>query len=93
MLKYLEEIKLKVINFIKMNIHIIGGMYMNVSKENIFDVKYTSVLENKKESWTSSIIKFFHRNKLISISIIVFFACVCMNLLLIYNFFRALQQI
>ena len=56
---------------------------MNVSKENIFDVKYTSVLENKKEGWTSSFLKFFRRNKIISISIIVFFACVCMNLFLI----------
>ena len=72
-----------------------GGMYMEISKENIFNVKYTSVLENKgeKKKRTSAFIKCVRENKLISISIIVFLMCVGMNLVLIFNFFKILQQV
>ena len=70
-------------------------MYMDISKENIFKVGYTSTLqknvENKK--WTSKFLKFIRNNKIISISIIVFFMCVMMNLFLIYNFLKVLQQV
>ena len=68
---------------------------MEISKENIFDVKYTSVLEKKntKKKRTSAFVKFIRENKLISISIIVFFMCVVMNLILIFNFFKILQQV
>ncbi len=68
---------------------------MDISKENIFKVGYTSTLqknvENKK--WTSKFFKFIRDNKIISISIIVFFMCVMMNLFLIYNFLKVLQQV
>lgn len=65
---------------------------MDISKENIFDVKYTSVLskKGKKKKWTSNIKRFLRENKIISISIIVFLMCVILNLFLIYNFFRVL---
>ena len=68
---------------------------MDISKENIFKVGYTSTLqknvENKK--WTSKFLKFIRDNKIISISIILFFMCVMMNLFLIYNFLKVLQQV
>ena len=68
---------------------------MDISKENIFKVGYTSTLqknvENKK--WTSKFLEFIRDNKIISISIIVFFMCVMMNLFLIYNFLKVLQQV
>ena len=68
---------------------------MEISKENIFGVKYTSVLEKKstKKKRTSAFVKFIRENKLISISIIVFLICVGMNLILIFNFFKILQQV
>ncbi|MBR0426701.1 MAG: hypothetical protein IJK18_00650 [Clostridia bacterium] len=68
---------------------------MEISKGNIFDVKYTSVLEKRsqKKKRTSTFLKFIRENKLISISIIVFLMCVAMNLILIFNFFKILQQV
>ncbi len=68
---------------------------MEISKKNIFNVEYTSVLDksSKNKKWTSTFIKFIRDNKLISISIIVFMMCVGMNLILIYNFFKILQQV
>ena len=68
---------------------------MEISKDNIFGVKYTSVLEKKstKKKRTSTFLKFMRENKLISISIIVFLMCVGMNLILIFNFFKILQQV
>ncbi len=66
---------------------------MEISKENIFNVKYTSVLEKRDKKRTSNMIRFIRENKLISISIIVFLMCVGMNLILIFNFFKILQQV
>ena len=69
---------------------------MKTFKKNIYNVKYTSVLEGislKKEKWTSKIKKIIIENKTISITIIVFFTCVVMNLFLIYNFLKVLQSI
>ena len=69
---------------------------MKTFKKNIYNVKYTSVLEGislKNEKWTSKIKKFIIENKIISIAIIVFFTCVVMNLFLIYNFLKVLQSI
>lgn len=47
----------------------------------------------KLRNWTSKIIKCIYDNKIIAISIGVFFICVVMNLVLIYNFMRILKQI
>lgn len=69
---------------------------MEISKENIYDVKYTSILKGKnfnKRKWTSNLKKFIRDNKLISISIVLFTMCVGMNLVLIYNFMKILQEI
>lgn len=69
---------------------------MKTFKKNIYNVKYTSALDGislKNKKWTSKIKKFFIENKIISISIILFFTCVGMNLFLIYNFLKVLQSI
>ena len=66
---------------------------MNISKKNVFNVKYTPIQENKNINWTSRIIKYFRKNKIIMVLAIVFFTCVGMNLILIYNFLRILRQI
>ena len=69
---------------------------METFKKNIYNVKYTSALEEislKKEKWTSKIKKFIIENKIISIFIMLFFTCVGMNLFLIYNFLKVLQSI
>lgn len=69
---------------------------MEISKENIYDVKYTSILKGnsfKKRKWTSNLKKNIHENKIISISIVIFIMCVGMNLFLIYNFMKILQEV
>lgn len=69
---------------------------MEISKENIYDVKYTSILKEKnsdKRKRTSNLKKFIRENKIISISIVLFIMCVGMNLILIYNFMKILQEV
>lgn len=69
---------------------------MEISKENIFNVKYTSVLgekTNKDKKWTSSILEFIHNNKLITITLIIFVMCLSLNFILIYNFMKILENI
>lgn len=69
---------------------------MEISKENIYDVKYTSILKGnsfKKRKWTSNLKKIIHEKKIISISIVIFIMCVGMNLFLIYNFMKILQEV
>ena len=70
-------------------------MYMDISKENIFKVNYTSVLgrENiKKKKWTSHLKEFIVNNKLITMTIVIFCLCFTLNLVLIYNFMRILEN-
>ena len=68
---------------------------MKTSKENIFNIRYTSVLNKKiKRNRTSSKIKnFILNNKVISIAATIFVMCVGVNLVLIYNFLRILKSI
>ena len=49
--------------------------------------------KNENQDATSKFLKFICNNKIISISIIVFFMCVMMNLFLIFNFLKILQQV
>ena len=69
---------------------------MEISKENIYDVKYTSILKERnsdKRKRTSNLKRFIRENKIISISIVLFIMCVGMNLILIYNFMKILQEV
>jgi uncharacterized membrane protein (DUF485 family) len=69
---------------------------MEFSKENIFKIEYTSVFgqeTNKKNKWTSKLLKFIKQNKLISITLTVFFLCLLFNFVLIFNFMQILENI
>ena len=68
---------------------------METSKDNIFNIKYTSVLNGKKlkrKNRTSSLKRFIVNNKLVSIAIIIFGMCFLLNCILIYNFIRILEN-
>ena len=71
-----------------------GEMYMGISKENVFKVEYTSVLGNTlKEKRISKIKKFIKTNKIISITVLVFVMCFSLNVIMIYNFMKILENI
>lgn len=66
---------------------------MSISKK---VMRYNTLLgENgtKKRIWTSRILKFIKKNKIVSISIILFILCVNVNLILIARFLSVLQYI
>jgi hypothetical protein len=68
---------------------------MELSKENVFKVNYTSVLEKeniKKKKWTSNLKDFIVRNKIITMAMVIFFSCATLNFVLIYNFLRILEN-
>ena len=68
---------------------------METSKENIFQMKYTSVFKDQKiekKNWTSRIKEFILKNKIISVSLIIFFMCFILNCVLVYNFIRILEN-
>ena len=68
---------------------------MDISKENVFKVDYTAVLGRekiKKKRWTSSLKEFIVNNKLITLTIVVFSVCLTLNLVLIYNFMKILEN-
>ena len=68
---------------------------MEISKENIFKIGYTSVLgKTVQKNRTSRKIKdFIINNKIISIAIVVFNMCVGINLILIYSFMKILSNL
>ena len=61
---------------------------MQISKENVFNVNDTSVLEKKNR--TSRFRKFIKQNKILSIAFFVFIICLSFNFILIYNFMKIL---
>ena len=66
---------------------------MEISKENVFKVGYTSVLGSTlKKNRTSKIKKFIKNNKIISITILVFVMCFSLNVIMIYNFMKILEN-
>lgn len=64
---------------------------MQISKENVFNVNYTSVLEKKNR--TSRFKKFIKQNKILSIALVIFMICLSFNFVLIYNFMKILENI
>ncbi len=68
---------------------------MEISKENIFKVGYTPLLENKKvqkEKWTSRMKRFMFANKILGITFLIFLTFIIANFVLIYNFMRVLEN-
>ena len=41
---------------------------------------------------TSNIVKFIYKNKILFTAIIIFFMCVTLNLILVYNFMMILER-
>ncbi len=46
----------------------------------------------KIRKWTSNLKEFIFRNKIISLTIVVFGICLTFNVVLIYNFMRILEN-
>lgn len=68
---------------------------MEMSKENIFKIRYTSVLEQRKSKTkerTSKIREFIQKNKLITVTATIFTMCLSLNMILIYNFMKILEN-
>ena len=68
---------------------------MEISKENVFRATYAPVLGqsfNKHKKRTSSIIKFIRNNKILTTVTVIFFMCVSLNFILIYNFMKILEN-
>ncbi len=66
---------------------------MNISKK---IMNYNTLLGEKvikKRNWTSRILNFIKKNKIVSISIVLFLLCVNVNLVLIAKFLHVLQFI
>ena len=70
---------------------------MDMPKNNVFNVSYTSVLEKtsvkKKMEWTSKLKKFIKSNKLITGTITIFIMCFVLNVFLVYSFMNILKSI
>ena len=64
---------------------------MQVSKENVFKINYSSVVTKKKR--TSKIINFIKNNKIISMAVSVFVLCVSINIFFIYSFIRIVEKL
>ena len=64
---------------------------MNILKKNV--LKFILTKERKCLKRTSRFITKIKKNKIITRLMVLFFLCVGMNLILIYNFIKVLQQL
>lgn len=66
---------------------------MNISENNMFEVRHTPFFSNSvntKKGWTNCFL-FIRKNGIIIISLLMFFIALCCNFVLLYNFFSILQ--
>ena len=66
-----------------------------ISRDNVFKISYTSSLGEKNiknERWTSKLKEFIKRNKIITMTAIIFGLCLVFNFVLIFNFMRILEN-
>lgn len=71
-------------------------MDMEYAKDEIFQIRYNTKLnrlEMRGESWTSRLYKRIKRHKLLSTTIIAFFIFAIINMIMICNFMKILQNI
>ena len=69
---------------------------MEYANDEIFQIRYNTKLnrlEMRGESWTSRLYKKIKRHKLVSTTIIAFFIFSTINMIMIYNFMKILQNI
>ena len=65
---------------------------MEISKENVFKTQYTSIIgQALKGKMASKLKQFIKNNKIISITIVVFFMCLSLNCILIYSFIKVVE--
>lgn len=63
--------------------------------EKVINLGYTTYLQkekNTKKNWTSNIMNFITKHKILVMCIGIVCMCVLMNMMLIYNFMRILEQ-
>ena len=69
---------------------------MEYAKDEFFQVSYhtnLNRLERKGEGWTSRLWKTMKEHKLLTMTIVAFFAFACLNVVMICSFMRILQSI
>ena len=65
---------------------------MKISNKDLFKVGYTSVLgQVEKNKNKKRLFKFIKENKIISITLMLFFMCLSLNIIFICNFFKIIQ--
>ena len=68
---------------------------MEYLKDEIFNIKYNSNLnrlEMSKEKWTSKLLKKIKGHKFVTLSLIILFTFSVIDIALVYQFFRVLQN-
>lgn len=71
-------------------------METEYAKDEVFQVKYYTPLnrlEGEKKSWTSRCIQKIKNHKLLTTSVITFLMFAFLNVIMIFNFVRILQNI
>ena len=80
-----------------MHIHILGGMDMQNTNEGIFictyDSKVVRMREKTKKDWKDKLYTAITKHKFISLVILAFIMLSSINAIMIYNFFKILQNI
>lgn len=80
-----------------MHIHILGGMDMQNTNEGIFICTYDSEVLRKrgkaKKNWKDKLYASITKHKFISLVILAFIMLSSINVIMIYNFFKILQNI
>ena len=67
---------------------------MQISKDNVFKIEYSSIIgQELKEKRFTRIKKFIKKHRLISITFLIFLMCLSFNLVMIYNFMRIIESI
>lgn len=80
-----------------MHIHILGGMDMQNTNEGIFICTYDSEVlrmrEKEKKNWKDKLYTSIIKHKFMSLVILAFIMLSSINAIMIYNFFKILQNI
>lgn len=73
-----------------------GEVFMEYAKDEIFQIRYNTRLNRLKikgESWTRKLHKKIKKHKLLTTTMIAFFMFATINIVMIYNFMKILQNI
>lgn len=73
-----------------------GNVYMEYAKDDVFQIRCNTKLNRldiKEESWTNRLYKKMKKHKLITMTIIAFVMFATINIIMICNFMKILQNI